>query len=1393
MSKRATLPFFVFVCIVFALLPGLAQSGDLSTAPDVVQSDSLTIEPAPAQSEDLSSELADADSEETDTEHATADQETLPADPSLTMSDAAEDEDQFDVELDGRKTWTIRYGLGSPLGLATSGLAPGQLTLDQSLTVDVVGEALSILTIEAHYNDQQPQTLQNLALYLDTERLDGVLGDFTFGSMPGFSTYSKKMKGLQLEYLIGDAVLTAVISKTEGVSETAVFVGQAAHAEMDYGFYLDAGFEDPAPYRTNLDGLASYRLESLYTDEFSSVHAQFSVSPGLRGVLNLYEMGYLYDAVTAAPQLEFKTQNFRVLDLDEQVLVLQRNPSLLVREWLRELIDVYNEQIAPEDSELKSYPFTTGTDYELAFLRAVAPFAEFVVDEIAYPIDEAQHRQFYNLGHEDLRETSVVVQISTDGAYFDSLPNSRFSDYEITVHAADGVLECHFPDSFYTATSQLRVAMDYVVSDGAFMLGLSMIPDSERVTLNSSLLQRDVDYMIDYEVGMLFMLIELAETDVLQVDYELYSGGFGAASDYASYFYGLTLDLPISDRLTLQANLLQLADVAGSVADADSARTMPNRHTIAGVQADLSLDEFTASALVGYNVDRFPFDDNARVAGANQINVIAAGDGYVLFGHRVGVTVYDAGSWQTYGLQSGLSSQVVQAAAISDGSVYLGTDAGLTVVSLDGASPFDRSANWVRYFESDGLPDASVTAILFHDGMAWIGTRAGLLSMPIEGADPTENWVQFENESFEALPPITSLAADDDFVYIGTESGVYTYADSVDDLELIEGTEGVWVNDLVLANDTLYVASNRGLRGFRNGSGMGWLVLGESIACLAYDDGTLYYGAGTGLVALADDGTSTFLDGVTVTALAVSDGRTWIGSEASETYEMPVWQLTDRVKGFPESVTGISGVDPYAFADSPALEHTVTGWLTRASFRQNTDEYTLSGTVEAVPPTFRAIGSSRRSDSTGWTLSGDVSLGTQGNLRVDHEYRLSDQLGDRPTDRMTNGFFLDWNFAEGPDWQASIRQVEANETDSLGSKNTREITMSVLTRESFFRDSLQLTASWDRVSFAADRWDEEWQRESISLSVDWQLTDRLTTDGSWSRPVRFVDGSISGSERLDWSWDWSTSIGFADVDVEYSSDWARALSEDVGNWSHDAEIRFDVESFQGLGWDFTPDLKFEGAYDDADADLHAEFVMRSEIEEFSLRSTVRGHLTELGRPVFNREGELALNAKYSGFTDLDLSMTYTGSRSAAVMANDIAPASSDSLIGRLVWSPEDGPRDELSFSLRIKETEASRQVTVSIDNGLTLNLAPLLTVWLRAEEMMLEDGYPIADLRLDSKAEYRGGSTDPDFTFSTSARVLVVLTPSWNVSLATTYQMGHKTTIGFYNSLALEVTFAIEF
>lgn len=1372
MTQRVLLLLLLLTVVSF--IPALSQAEIPSEEPQALESDT-----SDAIAPEVAPEVVPDESE---------------AVPSATMLDS-EPESQFDVELDGRKTWTIGYGFGSPVGLATSGLTPGQMTLDQTLSVDIVGKALSVLTIEAHYNDQLPETMQSLMLTLDTERLDGVIGDFTFGSAVDFTAYGMKMKGLKLEYLMGDAVLTAVVSKTEGVSETAVFIGQTAHTQAEFSPTLSSDSTAPAPYRRNLEGLAAYALASLYTEEFSSAHFEFAVSPSLRNVFNLYEIGFLYDAVVLNPELVFKAQNYKVLDLEvqEQVLLLQRDPLLIVRDQLRNLIAVYNEQILPEDGTKKVYPFTTGTDYELAFLEAVAPFGQLIVDEIAYGLTTAQMRRFYDLGHTDVRENSIRVEVSTDGETFESVDDFRLPDFQYIVHAEAGVLECAFPSSFYTPSSILRVDVDYAVSDGAFMLGLSMIPGSERVTLNSELMQRDVDYMIDYEVGMLFMLIELADTDVLQVDYELYAGGFGASSDYASYFYGLTLDLPVSDHLALHASLVQLADVAGSSEDSGSVRTMPNRHTIAGVQADFDLDDFTATVLVGYNDDRFPFDDNARTPGMNQVNAIAAGEGYTLFGHQAGVTVNDGGSWQTYGIESGLSSRRVQAIAVGDGVVYLGTDVGLTLVFLDGASPFDRTANWMRYLEDDGLPDASVTAISVAEGTAWIGTRGGLLSMPAAGGDPYEEWVLYEDGGFASLPPITALTATATDVYIGTENGVYSYDIGAATLGIIPGTVGVFVNALTLSDDILYVASSRGLRGFRDGSGMGWLVLGSAVYAVSHVEDTLYYGLDSGLVALGRDGAVSLLSDWFVTALGASDDGLWIGVAASEAYEMDLWLLANGLQRFAESATSIPGVDSYAFLDSLASEHTVTGWVTRASFHQETPGYSLSGVVESQPPTFRSIGSSHRVENMGWTLSGDVALGRQGSLAIDHEYRMIDQSTDLPEDRMSNGLTLEWSFSDGPDLTASLRQVQRNESDSLGLESTYELTAAITARETYFRDALSINASWNRYAYQSNRWEEAWTRQTLSLTFDWKLLPELRTSGRWSRPVRNMADDLSGSESLNWNWDWATSLGFTDVDVEYEADWSHVLFEETSEWTHAVQVQFDGESFVAFGWDFSPDLKLEGETDSASTNLHAEATMRSDLEDFTLRTTVRGHLTDLGRPVFNREGELSLNGKYSGFQNMDLSLTYTGSRSAAVKTGQTAPSSSDALVGRMVWAPEEGPSDELSFSLRIKESADTQQITATLDNSFTMNLTPRLEAWLKWEPDAYAEGYPITDLRLDSKAEYRGGTSDPDFSFSTTAWIMLVLEPSWNVSFASTYQVGYKASIGFYQSIALELTFAIEF
>ncbi len=1381
MTRRVVFLCLLLVSVCAAGWAASAQTQTPSTVPQVVQSEGTQPETSP--SEDLMGP---------DTEGSVV-EPVQPEQPAADQSGAAEAESNFDVQLDGHKTWTVRYGFGSPLGLATAAIAPGQLTLDQSLTVDIVGTALSVLTIEAHYNDQLPDSMQSLALYLDTEHLQGVLGDFTFASIPDFTTYNKKMKGLQLEADIGDAVLTAVASKAEGISETTVFVGQTAHADLDYSMQTDG---EPTPYRRNLDGLYAYPLQTLYAEEFSTLSFHFADLTGLRTVFKLYEVGYLVDELAANPDLPMKTQDFIVLDGDEQYLLLRRDPINILRDRLTDLIDDYNDRAGLSGDDAKDYPFIAGTDYELQFLAAVAPYARIIVDGITYPLGSAERRRFYSLGgHTNVQANTASIEVSTDGKTFESISSYRLPNFTATIHEEAGILECDFPSSFYTTSSILRVGFNYTASEGAFMLGLSLIPNSERVTLNGEVLTRDVDYSINYETGTLFILRDISDTDVIQVDYERYAGGFGSSSDYARYFYGLTLDWPISDVVTIQGSLLQLAEAPGSVSNPDAVATMPNRHTIAGVQANLTLVDFQAGLLLGYNQDRYPFDDNKRAHDVNEIAAIAAGDGYVLFGHRGGLTVDAEGDWQTYGVSSGLSSPSVQAIVFGDGIVYLGTDTGLTIVRLDGASPFDRAANWERYFTGDELASSSITALLVDGETVWVGTGSGLVRFPADSTDPEADWEVPIGNGFSELSEVRALVRDGDLLYIGTAGGLYAYDVAAEDLELVSGTEGESVNDLALWDGTLYVASDLGLRGFRNGIGTGWLLLGQSVHAVASANGALYYGTDAGLAVAGSDAEPTLTDW-DVTALSKSAAGLWVGVRASEDYNLTVWLVSAREEAFHESVTGISGDDPHTFLDTVASEHTVTGWISRASFRQKTDDYTLSGVVEIYPPTFRAIGSTHRSDAAGWTISGNFPLGDWGSLALDHDYHLIGQSSDLPEDRMNNSVTLDWSFGNGPDWEASIDSKITHEDTEGGTTSSRETSSSLSIDDTFFRDSLALSISWTRDNIDTEPWSQQWTRESLSLTLDWQLTSSLSTNGSWTRPIRRFEDELFGTQRLNWSWDWTPALTFGDtnlgdVDASYSLSGTQTLFEDTWDWTHEAEVRFNLSSFQLAQWDVTPDVKFSGEHDARSTDLHGQLVVRSTLDDLTIRSTLRGDLTDLGRPIFNRGGDLSVSVKYSGFAGLDPTLTYKGSRSQAVKGDETALTASDSLISRLVWSPDNGPSDEFSLSVLSKRTDETAQLTATLDNRFTMDVAPVVTKWFKLDPDV--ENAPVIDLTVGTKAEYRNTIDGQEISFSTRGEIFGALSEMWSVVFATTCTAGSKPNIGLYSSLLFELTFAIDF
>jgi hypothetical protein len=603
--------------------------------------------------------------------------------PSFAISEEGE---SFSAQIIGRKTWSLSYGIGDPHGLAQAGIAPYQISLDQSLAVDITAEALSILTVNAHFNDQEPASMQSLTVNLDSGNLTGVFGDFAISGKEAFAVYNKKLKGVRLEYRFTDfhdATLTGILSQIEGISESRTFIGRTAHAEVLFSSFPPGEPWIDQPYRLNIAGLYAYALTAPFIEGFSTVELAFDPSSALQTLLTSYGLGYLSDTIAASPSSDLPVDSFVVVSNEKDFLLLKREPASLLRTRLEEAIKTYNQENELTGTEKKRYPFNVGTDYERAFLDQLASYVAIVVDDENYTLTSGIQHRFYTLGRTDLKEGSIRVEVSLDGGTFLPISNPEFSSYQVTPFPNEGIIELDFPENFFAGEkSAVRVSFDYAISGDMFMLGFSLVPGSEKVYLNGTLLQRNIDYSIDYDIGALILFTEAGEKDTIRIDYERYRGGLGGAADYARNFYGVSFDLPFSDALSFEVSLLQAADSPTPIGDRDKTRTMPNTHTVSGVVGSVNLDGFTAHFTLGYNDDRFPFDDNLRTNLPNMATSLLAVADYTFVGTLGELSVYHDGTWNTYNTSDGLAGNRIHSIVSEGDRIFLATSSGLTVLDL---------------------------------------------------------------------------------------------------------------------------------------------------------------------------------------------------------------------------------------------------------------------------------------------------------------------------------------------------------------------------------------------------------------------------------------------------------------------------------------------------------------------------------------------------------------------------------------------------------------------------------------------------------------------------------------------------------------------------------------
>jgi len=1288
--------------------------------------------------------------------------------------------ENFKLTLTGSKTWTLSYGIGDASGLARAGGSPYQLSLDQSLAVDIKGEALSVLTISAHFNDKEQASMQTLTINLDTDNLKGVLGDFSLAGGQAFAVYNKKLKGLRLDYLRDGTTLTGVVSQIEGISESQTFIGSTAHAQVLFAASQPGTPWIAQPYRTNIAGLYAFSLSSPFIADFSIVDLTLVVSDSLRALLSEYSLGYLYDDVSASPSEELKGDTFAVVGETSDTLVLKSEPAYLLRKRLQDAIKTYNEEHQLTSADRKLYPFTTGSEYELAFLNNLATHATLDVDADSYPITSGTQHRFYFLGKKNIKGGLVTVEVSIDGGTFRLVTDPEFTSYKVTTYATVGIVELDFPGSFFAgANSAVRVSFDYNVSGDIFNLGLSVVPGSENVYLNGKLLVRDTDYAIDYELGLLTLLTQVKESDTIRVDYERSRGGLGSGAEYARNFYGTMLTLPVSSALTLNLSLLQAADSVGGSVDKERTRTMPNTHTVSGVVGTINLDGFNAQFTVGYNDNVFPFDDNLRLNMPNEITSMIVAQDYTLVASLNGLSVRHNGKWTAYSAASGLSGSRIYAMATDGERVYFGTSSGLSVLTLSGEAPFDQVENWKRYYLEDGLPNAAVHSLLLDGGTLYIGTEDGLAVVPVDSLDDPASFTPYKSGLFTT---IYGLAIAGETLYVGTESGLFTLNPDDGEFNPVVGAPDKRINELLASNGDLYIASDGGLGVMHGGTGaITWLVQGVPAYAVALRDEAVYYGTDSGLY--KGDEPVTITDGWAITAIAVADDASlWAGSRADSYYHLLAWRIDDTSEAFNNSDLLLNGRDNSRFKDIPASDHTDQGILVRASFNRNAENYSLSGSFESVQPTFSTIGRLSRSDSTGWALNGNFHIADGIELVASHSFYEIDHAGDHPRDTMQNNASVSIDLGVHAD--LSISQGMVNDDFFTSGFDSSALTYSLALSDSVFSDSVSMSLGWtDTLRYGIANSSNP-RENRLSASATWQITPDIKVNGSWARPMSFATTGASGSET--WSVTGDTRHAFTGLSatLAYTIGGSRALKDESAQITQTAKLDLRPNAFTIASLKLTPRFTLGGNDKAGTVTLNGQANLRGVVSDFSAQATVGRDLSGFGEEREQTTDRLSVSLAYSGIPELKPNLSFTQNTSSVAYRGEARGSTSRTLTGSLSWAPPDGRRDTLRISAR--SSSGSRQagdLTVTVNNSYTFSTDPF------AEGVLYQ---PIG-VRVDVDGSYAARDETPDISLSVKTSADVTLSKMWQTSLSASYLTGTKSDGEPYNSLLFELFVAARF
>jgi len=854
--------------------------------------------------------------------------------------------------LSGESVWKLGYGsryystFGWKLGL-------GGFLASQELRLDVKGEIVDGLTLEAHLDNTKGDVFQQLTVGLSWQGITAAGGSIRYiPYIPSMGRPKSSVMGLSAAYADDKVSVYAIGGKSQGARGSRTFKGMSAQEKIEYvmdGPYMPARSEDGL--LSSAEGLwhaASGADFDPELDEGSVVWEESSIAGDIDDYLSMNSLGSLCKTLsnpdgTLVPGQTYPSSSVDGLSgISGAYIVLRDLPFGIARKLVLELIGQYNANLGLTGDHALKYPYVAGSTTDTEFLTgltegwmSLATSSKATGEVFAkVPFTAFGRGLIYPLGSSDVLPETLTLSAVTEGGL--TIPLAA-TGATWTCYEDRGYLQMQLPVGFFDSYAAIRAGYSYRITQGMYFLGAGIIRGSVAVRLDGVALKEGTDYEIEYETGVLLLMVQISEgaEGLVEVEFEYETPGTKA------WLAGLGVSYrPIKD-LEL---LLEYCYSSDSPLLAEDETTVPRERSYDNLLAAEARWKpaygVSLSAGALFSASTFPGKEAIRPNAPNAVTSVAilednAGGIWWAFLSKAGVSVLSpySGTWKVVGLPAALSGSLVNSAFSDNTYWYFGTSVGIARLSADylgfGEGFMDVTALWKTAGARQGMPSDEVSSLELFEGQLYAGTPIGLVAGPADIAGP---WRLYRPADHPGLAggDVTGLAS--------TGAGlVVTTADSV---ALFDGNAFVRISDsgaVSLAHAPLdggieaVAATSRGVLLIKDGIVAGTVQPAKDIVSAAGYGSFLYYVTYEGLFAYdLGLGIETLLAGMAGLRSVATDGLdVFAGGTANEDYSLPLVKLAYPMgasQTLGPDVHGIDGRDRAHYIPQVPSEHTSFGF-----------------------------------------------------------------------------------------------------------------------------------------------------------------------------------------------------------------------------------------------------------------------------------------------------------------------------------------------------------------------------------------------------------------------------------------------------------------------------------